>query len=130
MISISQTLKELRFLTIASAIEAGTPAAKLQIYTGTRPSNNGAVTAGNVLVATVLIPDPAFKSRTGTTAVINTEAESSVLADGTPTWARIVSGSGNTLIDMDIGAGLDLQLNSPTFYAGGKLTVVSLTIVE
>ena len=62
--------------------------------------------------------------------VINTALESVVLADGTPTWCRIFDGSNTPMIDLDVGEGLDVQLNQPNFVAGSKLTVSSLTLTE
>lgn len=129
MIAFSSTLKQSRFDNIETAISAGSSLPKMNIYAGTRPANMGSPT-GSTLVCTVLINRPVFKTKTGTTATINTALESNVLADGQPTWARIFDGNNNPMIDLDIGEGLDVQVNQASFVAGSKLTVSALTITE
>lgn len=130
MIAFGSVLKKARFDAIATAISAGASLPKMNIYAGTRPADMGSPT-GSTLVCTVLINRPVYKTpQSGTTALINTAAESNVLADGTPTWARIFDGSNNPMVDLDIGEGLDVQVNQASFVAGSKLTVSALTIIE
>ncbi|MEG1728182.1 MAG: hypothetical protein RR280_01380 [Bacteroidaceae bacterium] len=131
MISFSATLKKARFDAIATAISAGASLPKMNLYAGTRPANMGSPTSGNTLICTVVINRPVYKTpQTGMTATINTALESTVLADGVPTWCRIFDGSNNPMIDLDVGDGLDVQVNQPSFVAGSKLTVSALNITE
>lgn len=130
MIAFSQNLTESRFLAIETAIGEGTGSPYLHLYTGSRPPNLGAVTSENTLIASIELLKPIYKSRTGTSAVINTALESPVLGDGAPVWGRIVNGNNAPMIDLDIGEGLDVQLNTPILYAGGRVTVSSLILSE
>lgn len=130
MIAFSQNLVETRFVAIETAIGVGTGKPYLHLYTGARPANLGAVTGANTLVASVELLKPIYKTRTGASAVINTALESAVLEDGTPVWGRIVNGNNIPMLDLDVGDGLDLQLNTPILYKGGRITVTSLVLSE
>ena len=63
----------------------------------------------------------------GNKLVLSDPADALVLANGTPTWARIVNGDGNPSMDVDVsdtaGTG-EIKLESTNLLAGGGIRIV------
>lgn len=103
-------------------------AAKLRIYSGTRPATGGTATT---LLAELICGSPfAPAASAGVLTVGSVTQDTSADNAGTATWYRVVQSDGTThVMDGGVGAG-DLVLNTNTIVAGGMVQVTSWTITE
>lgn len=129
--------------TVVDAIDGGTGAGLLRIFSAGQPSNAddtaGAGTGTATLLAELTLSDPAFgdaaDDNPGGKATANAVSDdTSANATGTATWFRAVT-SGATanaagIIDGDVGttAGFDLNLDSANISAGATVSVTAWTV--
>jgi len=112
---------------ITALLDAGTGAAKLRIYNGTRPATGGTATT---LGAELVMTDPSAAAASGgvwTASAISddTSADATITA----TWFRIVDSDNTFVLDGDVGtSGSDLNLNTVSLTAGVNVAVTSMTI--
>lgn len=134
-IIISQAIALALVNQIHAAIDAGSAAGHLRIYSGARPANpEAAVPGGSTLLVDFELNDPAFAAATmvGNVASANAEAVDPVpgAANGTATWFRVSDSAGVAVFDGSVtdqtGNG-DLKLATTTIVATVPVTVVSLT---
>jgi hypothetical protein len=104
-------------------------AARLRIYSGTKPATGGAVTT---LLAEFTLGSPLAPAASNGVLALTLPANTTGLAAGTATWARIVRADGTTHVaDMDVGSsGTDVVLNTTTISVGVSLSIASATITE
>jgi hypothetical protein len=128
-LSFASTLRTSRADLIDDAVNAGTGAGLLRIYSGTRPSTGGTATT---LLAELTFSDPAFgNAAAGVITASAITADASANATGTATWFRIVDSSGTFVMDGDVGvSGSDLNLNSTSISTGQNVSVTSFVITE
>jgi hypothetical protein len=103
-------------------------AAKLRIYSGTRPATGGTATT---LLAELTCGSPfAPAASAGTLTANAVTQDSSADSTGTATWFRIVQSDGTThVLDGDVGtSGSDLNLTSVSIVAGGTVSVTSFVL--
>jgi hypothetical protein len=120
---ISQLHNEDRLAGTLANLSRGPNPALIQFYTAPRPAGGGATTT---LLATVTLDDPAG-TVVGNKLVLSEPSDALVLADGTPTWARIVNGDGNASMDVDVsnmaGSG-EIKLETVNLLAGGGIRII------
>lgn len=133
-VRITSALRDSRMNLIRDAIDAGSGAGTIKIYTGTQPANANAALSGNTLLATLTCSDPCAPSASAGVLTFSAITEDSVAdATGTATWARIADSAGNTVLDVDVGetgSGASLIINNASVSAGGPVRMSSLTLTE
>lgn len=131
-LSYVTAVRNSRLQAVLDAIDAGSGAGKLRIYSGTRPATGGAETT---VLAELALADPAGTIAGG---VLTIDADpdledTSADATGTATWARILDSDDNPVCDLDVsesGGGGDVILDETAIVAGGTVTIATATITE
>lgn len=103
----------------------------IRLYDGAIPTGGGAVTT-QVLLASWTLPNPAGAVDAGE-FVLTANLESQVLADGIPTWARLLDSTGALIKDMDaggVGSDACLIVSPAQLYAGGTARIVRMRLIE
>jgi len=128
-VALATTLRNSRADEITTALDAGSGAALLRIYSGTRPATGGTVTT---LLAELTFSDPVASAASGgvlTASAIT--ADTSANATGTATWGRLVDSDATFVGDYDVGtSGSDLNLNTTAIVAGATVSVTSFVMTE
>lgn len=117
--------------TIKTAIDAGSGAGTIKVYTGTQPTTAADAIVAQVLLGTLTFSDPCGTSASGTLTMSAITQDSAADATGTATWARIADSTGATVCDVDVtatGGGGTLQFNTTSFVIGGPILISSFTI--
>jgi hypothetical protein len=117
--------------TIKTAIDAGSGAGTIKIYTGTQPTSPADAITTQTLLGTLTFSDPCGTSASGTLTMSAITQDSSADATGTATWARIADSTGATVCDVDVtatGGGGTLQFNTTSFVIGGPILISAFTI--
>ena len=134
-------------LAIAAAIAAndaivdrldlgtGVTEAHILIYDGAKPAGPDTAITSQVLLAELLMSNPAFGASSDQSP--NARATASAIADdaaadnsGNASWCRIVDRDGNGIIDGDVtatGGGGDLEINAVAIVAGAIVSVTAFT---
>jgi hypothetical protein len=126
-IAYAIALKQARMGEVKAAIETGAGTAAIKIYTNPRPAT-GATPTGATLLATHNINNPCGTVDSNGDLVLDLAADSTIAADGTPTWARVLDRDGAFVADMSCGipgSGADVEIGASQLYTGGKLTPTS-----
>lgn len=121
------------------AIDGGTGAGIIQIYSGTQPTQADDGVGGGTLLAELVMNDPAFGNATdnapGAIATANVIADdTNANATGTATWYRVSSTNDgatplNTIMDGSVGtATSNLILNTVNIESGATVKVTSFTV--
>lgn len=116
-----------------TALINATSAGSINEYDGTIPTNANTAISGQTLLATLTFSADAFGDAVAGVATAATiTGDSSVDADGTATWARILDGAGATVFDCDIGtiaaAVAVIRHNAVAFVSGGTVDVDTMTL--
>lgn len=130
-ISYVTALRTTRITAVLTAIDAGTGAGKIKLYTGSSPGVNSAATG--TLLATLTCSDPAGTVSGGVLTFSAITADSSADADGTAGYARITDSDDNAVADLTVtatGGGGDVQLNNVNIVTGGTVSISSASITE
>lgn len=117
--------------TIKTAIDAGSGAGTIKIYTGTQPTSPADAITTQTLLGTLTFSDPCGTSASGTLTMSAITQDSAADATGTATWARIADSTGATVCDIDVtatGGGGTLQFNTTSFVIGGPILISAFTI--
>ena len=117
--------------TIKTAIDAGSGAGTIKIYTGTQPTSPADAITTQTLLGTLTFSDPCGTSASGTLTMSAITQDSAADATGTATWARIADSTGATVCDVDVtatGGGGTLQFNTTSFVIGGPILISAFTI--
>lgn len=130
----------IRFLTavksavlapVKAAIDAGSGAGTIKIYTGTMPATPATAVGAQVLLGTLTFTDPCGTETGGVLTMAAITQDSAADATGTAAWARIADSSGTTVMDIDItttGGGGSLQMNTTNIVTGGPILISSFTV--
>lgn len=138
MISFSQAVISDRLQALTRAIDASDSPGKLLIYSEPVPLPGQPAGAAMQLCA-LNFPKPSLSGVAGKVLTLLNPAPSLVIATGTAAWARLVSGNGDYVADLDVGLPLSaaaVRLNngadplSLNLYAGGEITVTLATLQE
>lgn len=121
-----------RLDALKTAIDAGSGAGTIKIYTGTQPANADAALSGNTLLGTLTFTDPSAPAASAGVLTFSAITQD-VAADatGTATWARIADSTGATVFDCDVGtAGATINLNTTSIVTGGPIQISSFTVTD
>jgi hypothetical protein len=125
------TVRNSRANVIRDAIDAGSAAGKLRIYSGTRPATDGTATT---LLAELTFSDPSAPNASNgvlTMSAITADTSADAATTTTATWFRVVDSNGATVMDGDCGtSGSDLNLNSTSISPGQQVSCSSFVITE
>lgn len=116
---------------LKDAIDAGSGAGTIKIYTGTQPTLASDAVTTQTLLGTLTFSDPCGTVATGALTMSAITQDSSADATGTATWARIADSAGNTVMDVNVsatGGGGALQLNTTSIVSGGPILISSFVI--
>ena len=139
--ALSVISDRLQALTRALDADPALPG-KLVIYDGPRPSSGDNPDPVSSALATCVFPRPSLDSVTTFTLRLRQPLPTMVTTTGLATWARMVSGSGQFVADMDVGTDADTNVeviirkvdNSPAdttnLFAGGEFSVSMARLVE
>ena len=123
--SYSTTLRNARQDAITTA--AGN-AAVLNIYDGTRPAFGGASTN---LLASFTMGSPFAPASSGGVLSPTLPSNTTGVANGTATWARLQTSGGTAVIDMDVStSGAQINLNTTTISVGLTVSITSASMTE
>lgn len=107
-------------------MDIGAGVARIRCYANVRPTNSTLAPGATPIVELPLL-DPCGTLNNGV-ITLAPGAAVLVLTTGEPNWARIVNGSGATVLDCDVsgpsGSG-DLKLSSAVLYEGGEVVLLS-----
>lgn len=116
---------------ITTAVDAGTGAGVIRLYSGTVPANANAALSGNTLLAELTCSDPASAAANNKTLTLNAiTQDSSADATGNATFFRVFDSSNNVVVQgtvSAVGGGGDLQMNTVSVVAGGPVQITSCT---
>lgn len=128
-LALTEAIRNAHLNEIRDAIDAGTGAGVINIYSGTRPSSGGTETT---LLGTCTFSDPSAPDASGGVLTFDSITEDSSADDtGTATWARIEDSDGNWVADMDVGesgSGAELILNTTDIVSGGPIRIDSASL--
>lgn len=115
---------------INAALNAGAGAGTCKVYTGTQPADANTGLAGNTLLATLTLDDPATGASSNGVITFSTITEDSAAdATGTATWARLADSDGNTVLDCDVHTSTGtINLNTTSIVTGGPVRITSGTL--
>lgn len=144
MIAYALSVISDRLQALTRALDADpTLPGKLLVYDGPRPAAGGAPDAASSVLATLVFPRPSLNNVTTNVLTLLNPPPTMVTATGLATWARMTSGSGQFVADMDVGTDDTLPLpeviirkadNSPAdttnLYAGGEFSVSLARLVD
>lgn len=130
-LSLGTTIRNNKLNQITAAVDGGSGAGLLRIYSGTRPATGAAITS-QTLLAELTFSDPSFPAASsGAMTASAITSDSSANATGTATWFRVVDSAGTFVMDGDVGtSGSDLNLNSVSIVSGVTVSVTSFVLTE
>lgn len=124
-------VKNAALAVIRTAIDAGSGAGTIKLYTGTQPTLAGDTITTQTLLGTLTFSDPCGTETAGTFTASAITQDSAADATGTATWARIADSTGATVCDVDVGTsggGASLQMNTTSIVIGGPILITYFTI--
>lgn len=129
-IGLTTAARNNRLDEITALIDGGAGAGLIRIYNGTRPANADTAVSGQTLLATATMSDPSFPAAVGGSMTANAiTGDTSIDADGTASWFRVVDSNGNAVMDGNVGtSGSDLNLNTVSFVTGGTFDITSFVL--
>lgn len=125
MPSYNTTVRNDRMSVVNTASSGG----KLALYDGTKPAPGGATTTK---LAEFNLSTPAG-AVSGGVLTFTDPANTTVIADGQATWARITNSGGSWVADFtvsQVGGTGEIRLTEDNLTTGMALDVTSLTITE
>lgn len=116
---------------ITTAIDGGTGAGVIRLYSGTVPANANTALSGNTLLAELTCSDPSASAANNKTLTLNAiTQDASADATGNATFFRVFDSSNNVVLQgtvSAVGGGGDLQMNTVSVVAGGPVQITSCT---
>lgn len=106
-------------------VGTGTAGGTIKIYTGSQPATP-ATSASGTLLATVVLPNPAFGSASSGSATMGDPASVNAVASGTAGWARFADRDGAVCFDGNVtatGGGGVLELSSTALTSGAPVDI-------
>jgi len=126
-LAFATTLRNAMLDQIKTALDAGSGAALIRIYDGTRPATGGTATT---LLAELTCTDPsAGSAASGTLTFSSITQDASANATGTATWFRMVDSAATFVMDGSVSTSLsDLNLTTTSIVATQPVSISSATI--
>lgn len=130
-ITLASAIKTARLQAVLNAIDAGSGAAELRLYTAPQPSGGAALTTQTLLIALPLA-DPAG-SISGAVLTLTPMLDTLCVASGDLAWARLVDSAGVWVADFDLtisGGGGAITVDRVDVYTGGTIRTLSASLTE
>lgn len=132
IITPSVAVRNAILTAIKTALEVGTQASTIAIYTGAKPSGPDSSVTSQIKLGTLTFSDTSIGSvSNGELTFGAITQDTSADNTGTATWARMFDGNGLAVIDVDvgtIGGNAFLQMNTVAVVATGPITMSSCVI--
>ena len=131
VIHFANTLKDAVLAPIVTAIDAGSGAGTIKIYSGAIPANAATAITSQVLLGTLTFSDPCGTIADNALTMDAITQDSSADKTGTAAWARIADSDGVTVMDINVtttGGGGALTLNTTNIVIGGPILITSFII--
>lgn len=127
---LSTTARNAACNGIVDAIDAGAGAGKLKVYTNAQVGSVGGSEAGNTLLGTLTMSDPAFGSAaTGVATASAITSDTSADASGTAGHVNVTDSDDNVIADMDAAQGSGTaNFDNTTVVAGGTIACSAFTV--
>ena len=130
-LSYTTAVRNARLQEVADAIDAGSAAGEIKIYSGSVPANVGASLGAATLLATLILSNPAAASITGGVLTFDTiTSDTNVAASGTASFFRVTDSDDAAVVQGTVAetSGGDINFDDTAFVAGGTAAISSLTI--
>jgi hypothetical protein len=128
-VKLANTVRNDRIIVIRDAIDAGSAAGRLRIYSGSKPGTKGAAPAGDLL-ADIPLADPCGTASGGALTFTMPQDAASAIS-GTASFFYLVDSDGTYVADGDIGtSGSDLNLVTLTITAPQPVEITSFSITD
>jgi hypothetical protein len=102
---------------------------KIEVYQGRQPARADDEIGDQLLLARLMLPDPAFASPINGAAGARSIDQQPALASGRANWARIFDASAEPLMDIDVGeSGAALNLSSAQLFERGPVLINALVL--
>lgn len=125
-------LRNARANTAVDALDAGSGPGTVKVYSGAQPATADTAASGTLL-ATIVLPDPAFPNASGGVATGNDPAPVAAIAAGVAAWFRAADSAGVTVHDGTVtatGGGGQFELSTTTLVVGQLVDVTAYTWTE
>jgi hypothetical protein len=130
--TLSNAARDAAIKATTDLLDAGAGAAKIRIYSGTKPAGPDTAITSQTLLAEFTLADPAFS--TGTTGVRNVASAprtTTGVAAGTAAWARALDSNNVAVVDYTVGtSAADIILNTVTVSVGLNLELTSGSMTQ
>ena len=128
LVGYTTLLRNARLDLVDDYCNAGSGAALIRLYDGTRPANGGTATT---LLAELTASDPMFGAAgSGIMTASAITQDSSANASGNATWCRVVDSSATFVMDMNVGtSGADLNLTGSVAISSGQPVSISSFVI-
>ena len=130
-VHFAATLKNQVLAPVLAAIDAGSGAGTIKIYTGVMPATPETATTSQVLLGTLTFSDPCGAIATGALTMTSITQDNAADDSGVAMWARISDSSGTAVMDIDCsttgGTGA-MQLNTTNIVKDGPILITAFVI--
>lgn len=131
-ISISSALATSIADVVTAAVDGGSGAGTLKVYTGSKPATVATGVTGTLL-ATFTLEDPSAAAASAGVATwdFSPTITAVVAATGTAGYFRVATSAGTAVLDGTVGtSGADLNFSSVSWTSGGTVELTSGTTTE
>jgi hypothetical protein len=131
IIRFSSTTKDAILTPVQAAVDGGTGAGLIRIYTTPMPATPETAITTQTLLGTLTFSDPCGTVTSGTLTMSAVTQDAAADATGTAVWARILNSSGTAIFDVDVtntGGGGTMQMNTTNIVVGGPILCTAFTM--
>lgn len=117
---------------VVAAVDAGSGAGTLTVYTGEKPAATSDTATGTLLATFTLNAPAAAAAVAGVAALdVSPTVSATVAADGNAGWFRVADSDDNPVFDGTVGTAVDdLNFDSVAWVSGATVTLGSGNITE
>jgi hypothetical protein len=130
---LTGAIRNAQLEAIATAVNSGAGPGKLQVWSGTKPTDPASTPSGTKL-AEVTLNDPAFDAAASNAMALDVSpavSDPSADATGTATFARLVDSNGNGHVLLSVGtSGAEVNFVSLSFVLGQVIGITSLNLTQ
>jgi hypothetical protein len=129
-LSVTTAIAQSMATTIATAINVGTPASKIAVYTGAKPASPD-VAASGTLLGEVSLTDPVQESVTAGVITLDFEPDLTMttVGAGVASWFRIKDGNGAGVIDGTVGTSVADMIVSTVSWTVGSTVILTSGVI-
>lgn len=131
-VRISEAVRNAELDAITTAVDAGSGAGLLRIYTGSQPATAATAASGTLLVE-IALNDPSFGAASGGVITLDDDPQpgGAAVSDGTAGWARVLDSDETTVFDGSVGtSGADFTINTAAITTGQTVKVTGGTLTR